>query len=95
MIEIRRGPGIDQTDILPGLRQGGTLGNAQPDHLWGDPALGLGLDVEALRGQLGQIVPGQARCQDEARGLPRLGTGVDSLDHTGGVTDGLHGSCLG
>ena len=60
------------------------MGNAQPDHLWGDPALRLGLDVKALRGQLGQIVPGQARCQDEARGLPRLGAGVDSIGHTRG-----------
>jgi hypothetical protein len=60
VIEIRRGSRIDQTDRLLGLSQGGALWNAQPDNLWGDPALRPGLDVKPLGGQLGQIRARQA-----------------------------------
>jgi hypothetical protein len=60
MVEVRCGSHIDQLDCLPGLSQGGALRNTQPDDLRGNGALRLGLDLETLGGELGQILARQA-----------------------------------
>ena len=77
MIKVGRGLRIDLTNPLPGLGQRGAWWNAKPDNLWGNAALGPGLDVKALSGEPGQSLARQARRQDGVRGLPRLGTRID------------------
>jgi hypothetical protein len=59
VIEIRCGSRIDHMDRLLRLSQRDALWNAQPDDLWGDPALCLALDLKPLGDKVGQILARQ------------------------------------